>query len=129
MIQRSAAGACLSTLSNAPSTAAKPAADWPSFRAVSWIRSKDGKRSKIFAAAAASTLVPSRTQGLCTIDLVPRLGEPDSLIDCHAANGRLQDVRRAPRPRGEPRRRDEEVQDVGPCGEAGRSHQHFSKRF
>ena len=68
MIQRRAAGACLSTLSKAPSTAAKPAADWPSLRAVSWIRSKDGKRSKIFAAAAASTLVPSRTQGLCTID-------------------------------------------------------------
>ena len=68
MIQRSAAGACLSTLSNAPSTAAKPAADWPSFRAVSWIRSKDGKRSRILAAAVASTLAPSRTQGLCTID-------------------------------------------------------------
>ena len=31
MIQRSAAGACLSTFSNALSTAAKPAADWPSF--------------------------------------------------------------------------------------------------
>ena len=46
-------------------------------------------------------------------------GEPDSLIDCHAANGRLQDVRRAPRPRGEPRRRDEQVEDVGPRGEAG----------
>ena len=58
-----------------------------------------------------------------------RLGEPDPLIDCHAANGRLQDVRRAPRPRREPRRRDEEVEDVGPCGEARRSHQHFSKRF
>ena len=38
----------------------------------------------------ASTLVPSRTQA------------------------RLQDVRRAPRTRGEPRRRDEQVEDAGP---------------
>ena len=41
------------------------------------------------------------------------------MIDCHAANGRLQDVRRAPRPRREPCRRDEEVEDVGARGEAG----------
>ena len=131
MIQRRAAGACLSTLSNAPSTAAKPAADWPSFRAVSWIRSKDGKRSKIFAAGrrvlrAVEDAGPVYNR---LIGSTPVSREPDPLIDCHAANGRLQDVRRAPRARREPRRRGGEVEDVGPRGEARRSHQHFSKRF
>ena len=55
------------------------------------------------------------------------LGEPDPLIDCHAANGRLQDVRGAPRTRGEPRRRDEEVEDVGARGEARRADEQLPK--
>ena len=38
----------------------EPAADWPSFRAVSWIFSLDGKRSRILAAAAAPR--PPRTR-------------------------------------------------------------------
>ena len=42
-------------------------------------------------------------------------------VDARAVEdaGRLQDVRGATGPRGEPRRRDEEVEDVGPRGEAG----------
>ena len=97
MIQRGAAGACLSTLSNAPSTAAKPAADWPSLRAVSWIFSKDGKRSKIFAAAAPRR----RGRRACTsTDWFHATGE-------RRRTGGLSTPRTdaAGCPRGEPRRR------------------------
>mmetsp|Transcript_2697 Transcript_2697/g.7816 ORF Transcript_2697/g.7816 Transcript_2697/m.7816 type:complete len:400 (-) Transcript_2697:750-1949(-) len=41
--------------------------------------------------------------------------------------GRLQDVRRAPRPRGEPSRRDEQVEDVGAGREARRADEQLPK--